>query len=148
MPSACFRVHSMPCFLRLNLLADHCRHFNQTPTGLRLLIPTPSKKSTRMSVTWIRQFPLCTLFPFTPVTTPTITSNTLLTIRAWCREAICDQIGHMYYGHCCNCLRRMGAMTMDWYNYSGCASCKARWESLPDKSPLPKPGGGGCCTIN
>ena len=56
-------------------------------------------------------------------------------------------IGHMYFNNCCNCLRRMSVITMDYYNSAACcSSCRARWESLPDKSPLQKPSA-GCCQV-
>ena len=53
---------------------------------------------------------------------------------------ICTRIGRRYMYHCCNCLKRMGALSDAEYNSSlCCTSCRARWPSLPDQGPLPSP---------
>ena len=64
-------------------------------------------------------------------------------------QEICDlHLGSKYAYHCCCCLKRMGVLNDQLWNSALCCnSCKARWPSLPDTSPLPPPGGGGCCQI-
>ena len=55
-------------------------------------------------------------------------------------DQLCMRIGNKYHTHCCNCLKRMGALSDAEYNSVLCCnSCRARWSSLPDKGPLPKP---------
>lgn len=50
-----------------------------------------------------------------------------------------------YHEACCNCCRMMGMSVEMWSSPFCCNSCRAAWESLPDKSPIQS--GGGCCQV-